>query len=135
MTVRTRSARPAAPQTRSPAKRAAAKPRTKPHRGANLLFLTLAVLGSLHAAAMLGVESWRFFDGQQQVARLEAEVAALELERSSLQAVLAHEDDPLYREQLARCLGFAYPEERRYLTVTQGAPQQALGLSWCQAGD
>jgi cell division protein FtsB len=135
MTVRTRAAQPAAPAVRrKPAAPAAAPAVGRPaiNKPANTFFLILAVLGCLHASAMLGVEGWRFQNSQVQIARLTADIAALERERESLEAVVLHANDAGYREQLARCLGFVRPGETRYITVTGVSEPQPAGADWCQ---
>lgn len=125
MTVRSRSARHVVPPS------APAKPRARAGKGANLLFLALAVLGSMHVSAMFGVEIWRAATGRQQVARLRADVAALEQERAELLAVTQHAGDARYREQLARCLGFVMPDETRYLTMAE-LTEPRLSADWCR---
>lgn len=130
MTVRSRSARDIAPPRPAPPS-APAKPRARAGKGANLLFLALAVLGSLHVGAMFGVEIWRAATGRQEIMRLSADVAALEQERGELLAVTQHAGDAQYREQLARCLGFVMPGETRYLTMTELAEPRPSG-DWCR---
>ncbi len=125
--VRSRSA---SPKLASPSPTLAS--RAQPGKGVNLLFLALALVGSLHVSAMLGVEVWRLFTSRQEIARLSADVLALEQEQSALQAVIDHVGDPLYREQLARCLGFVRPGETRYLTSTDRAEAQPLDATWCR---
>ena len=89
-----------------------------PNRGANLLFLVIAVVGCVHALAMLTLEISRAVYTEREVARLERDIAALELESTNLENVIAHKNDPSYREQLARLQGFIYADEARYVTVS-----------------
>ncbi len=88
------------------------------NRGANLLFLVIAVVGCIHALAMLTLEISRSVYTEREVARLERDIAALELEATNLENVIAHKNDPAYREQLARLQGFIYADESRYVTVS-----------------
>ena len=92
--------------------------RDKQTRGANLLFLVIAVVGCVHALTMLTLEISRTVYTNREVARLERDIASLELEATDLGNVIAHRDDAVYREQLARLQGFIYPDEARYVTVT-----------------
>ncbi|HEX7003825.1 MAG TPA: septum formation initiator family protein [Trueperaceae bacterium] len=70
----------------------------------------------MHLLFMLGVEGIRYFRAQMSIERLEREVADLESEARALQAVIEHGDDQRYREQLARRLGYMYPDEARIVT-------------------
>ena len=95
-------------------------------RGANTLFLVIAVVGCIHALAMLTLEISRTVYTNREVARLERDISELELEAANLGNVIAHRDDARYREQLARLQGFIYPDEARYVTVSsQAAPEAA----------
>ena len=89
-----------------------------PKRGVNLFFLVIAVVGCIHVLAMLSLEISRLVYTDREVARLERDIADLELESTNLRNVVAHQNDPVYREQLARLQGFIYPDEARYVTVT-----------------
>ena len=130
MTVRTRSARRrSAPERSVPAQQH--KQELQSGKWANLLFLTIAVVGCLHVTAMLGLETWRNVVSRSEIVRLSADVRALEFERDGLQAVIAHADDEVYREQLARCLGFIYPNETRYITLTEGENLEMPVGSYC----
>lgn len=90
-----------------------------PNRGANVLFLTIAVVGCVHALAILTLEISRAVYTNREVARLERDIAALELESTNLENVIAHKNDASYREQLARLQGFIYADEARYVTVSE----------------
>lgn len=91
----------------------------KPTRNWGSLFFTvIAAVGGLHALLMLGLEGGRALYTRREVVRLEAEIDALKAEARALEAVVAHKDDPVYREQLARLAGFIYPDEDRILTAT-----------------
>ena len=130
MTVRRReSARAAHAAPGAPAQ---AGPAHHPNRGVNTLFLVLAVVGSLHAVTMLGVEAWRSFAGTQEVARLHQNISVLQYEIDGLQAVVDHAADSTYREQLARCLGFIYPGETRYITLSEPGQEPTLSGPLCQ---
>ncbi len=93
-----------------------------PNKGANLLFLVIAVVGCIHALAMLTLEISRTVYTNREVARLERDIASLELESTDLSNVIAHRNDERYREQLARLQGFIYPDEARYVTVSEPVP-------------
>ena len=90
-----------------------------PRGGANLLFTVIAVVGCVHALAMLTLEISRSVYTNREVARLERDIAALELESTNLENVVAHKNDASYREQLARLQGFIYANEARYVTVSE----------------
>ena len=82
----------------------------------DILFTLLAILGSVHALSMLSVESYRSLYSTQEIERLMAEVAVLQDDVVELSAIAEHGNDPVYLEQLARCYGFAYPDEKRILS-------------------
>ena len=88
------------------------------HRGrwTSVVLSVLAVVGSFHAMVMIGIEGYRVYRTRQTVSQLELEVASLEREVASLQAILEHGDDRLYREQLARGLGYIFPDETQLVT-------------------
>ncbi len=108
MTVRTRP-RGGAPQA-SPNNhnRGQAASRT---RGAAWLLTFLAVLGSLHAAFLIGAELFRGEQLRRSIQTLESDVAVLDADIAGLEAVIAHAGDLRYREQLARKQGYVYPHE------------------------
>ncbi len=85
-------------------------------RWGSAIFTLIALIGSFHALVMLGVEAGRLVYTNREVVQLEAEVAALEAETRELAAIVAHKDDPVYREQLARQQGYIGPDETRILT-------------------
>ena len=87
-----------------------------PRNWGSLFFTVLALVGGLHALLMLGLEGGRALYTRREVTRLEAEISALQAEADTLEAVVAHQDDPAYREQLARTAGFIYSDEDRILT-------------------
>ncbi len=89
-----------------------------PDKGSSL-FLVIAVVGCIHALAMLTLEISRSVYTEREVARLERDIAALERESTNLENVIAHKNDPAYREQLARLQGFIYADEARYVTVSE----------------
>ena len=91
------------------------------YRGANLLFLIIAVVGCIHMLAMLSLEISRTVYTEREVARLERDITDLKSESVNLQSVIAHRNDDAYREQLARLQGFIYPNEARYVTVSEEA--------------
>ncbi len=105
---------------------------TPKNRGVNMLFLLLAAVGSLHAVTMLGVEAWRSFAGRQEVTRLHQDIGALQFEIDGLQAVVDHAADTSYREQLARCLGFIYPDETRVVTLLEPGSAPTLSGPLCK---
>lgn len=86
-------------------------------RGYAKLFLILAVLLTCHAATMLGVEVYRYLRSQQDIRLLENDIVLLEHESQQLNLILENQDNPRFREHLARTQGFIFPEERRYITV------------------
>ena len=108
MTVRTRP-KGGAPQV-SPDNhnRVQAASRT---RGAAWLLTFLAVLGSLHAAFLIGAELFRGEQLRRSIQTLESDVAVLDADIAGLEAVIAHAGDLPYREQLARKQGYVYPHE------------------------
>lgn len=85
-------------------------------RWGSVFFTVIAVIGSLHAMFMLTRESGLLIYTHREVARLEADIGKLQREIRTLQAVIDHKDDPVFREQLARQQGFIYPDETRILT-------------------
>ncbi len=85
--------------------------------GVTRFLVILAILGSIQAIVMLGVEAHRAVEGQRAIARLNIDIAALEVEAAGLAAVVEHADDPVYREQLARRRGFIYPDEVRVVPL------------------
>lgn len=85
-------------------------------RGPHPLLVTLALIGCLHAFFLLAVELDRTLVHDREITRLRAEVAALESEASELALIEAHAFDPVFRESLARALGFVYPHERLIVT-------------------
>lgn len=89
-------------------------------RGAHRVLLVLALVGSVHALFLLGVETWRFVGERRAVAHLQGQVDDLQGQAQRLQRVIDHGNDPVYREELARRQGFMYPDEQR--AVTQQPP-------------
>jgi len=65
---------------------------------------------------MIGVEVYRIYNRTTMAQHLSQEINGLEKELSSLKAIIEHKDDQNYLEQLARCTGYAYPNEVRYIT-------------------
>ncbi len=92
-------------------------PPTIPDKGISWIFLVLGIIGSLHVLVMLGIEFNRTLEMRQGITRLSTDVYALESEVSELRAVVEHGDDQVYREQLARQQGFAFPNEMRFITL------------------
>jgi len=78
--------------------------------------VVLATLGVLQLIYLNLVESDRMLVLNREVPRLEADVARLQAEEQELLDVAAHSGDQLYREQLARKLGFIGPDELRVVT-------------------
>ena len=87
--------------------------------GAAFLLMVLALVGSLHALVMLSVETNRWLYSRGEIARLERDLTSIESEIGELEAVSDHRYDASYRESLARLQGFVYPDEVRYVTVTE----------------
>lgn len=85
--------------------------------GVARFLMILAILGSIQAIVMLGVEAHRAVEGQRAIARLNVDIASLEVEAAGLAAIVEHADDPVYREQLARRRGFVYPDEVRVVPL------------------
>ncbi len=98
-----------------PERAAPAEP-SKPRRWGSIFFTVIALVGGLHALLMIGLEGGRYLYTQREVTRLSADIDALQEETRTLQAVLRHRDDPVFREQLAREQGFIGPDETRILT-------------------
>ena len=80
-------------------------------------FTAIAILGSLHSLSMIGVEVYRIINRTKMINSLETELSGLREEEAGLRAIIENRDDDLYREQLARCIGYAYPNEDRYITI------------------
>ena len=94
-------------------------PSAKPKRDWGSLFFTvIALVGGFHALLMLGLEGSRLVYTSREVTRLEADIGVLQEDIRTLQAVVRHRDDPVFREQLARAQGFIEPDETRILTRT-----------------
>lgn len=91
------------------------QPRRGGHWGSTV-FTVIALIGSFHGLLMLGAEAGRLIYTNRDVVRLEAEVAALDAETRELQAIVNHQNDPVFREQLAREQGFIGPNETRVMT-------------------
>ena len=89
---------------------------SKPRRWGSIFFTVIALVGGLHALLMIGLEGGRYLYTQREVTRLSADIDALQEETRTLQAVLRHQGDPVFREQLAREQGFIGPDETRVLT-------------------
>ncbi|HKI56555.1 MAG TPA: hypothetical protein VKB31_05335 [Trueperaceae bacterium] len=92
-------------------------------RGAHRVLTVLALVGSVHAMFLLGVEAWRFVQERQAVSGLQRQVGDLKTEARGLNQVIDHANDQSYREDLARRQGFMYPNELR--AVTQEPPAAA----------
>ncbi len=92
-------------------------PSQRPKRDWGSLFFTvIALVGGFHALLMLGLEGSRLVYTHREVTRLEADIGTLQEDVRSLQAVVEHRHDPVFREQLARAQGFIRPDETRVLT-------------------
>lgn len=100
-------------------------------KGVDILFTLLAIVGSVHALSMLSVETYRALYSTQEIERLMADVAALQDDIVELSAIAEHANDPVYLEQLARCYGFAYPDEKRILS-SNGSDQEVFGTPLCK---
>ena len=80
------------------------------------LLTVLALVGSLHALVMLGVETNRWLYSRGEITRLERDLTSINGEIGELEATVDHRYDVPYRESLARLQGFVYPDEVRYVT-------------------
>lgn len=98
----------------------------------NLLFLSIAIFGSIHTLTMLTIESFRAINSSREIARLSTDVLYLQDEIVELNAIVAHAGDELYLEQLARCMGYAYPDETRYITMLEVKDQPPGGVRLCR---
>lgn len=85
-------------------------------RGPHRVLVVIAIIGCLQAFFLLAVEFDRTLVHRREIARLSSEVAVLEAEIEELSQVAAHAADPVYREALARGLGFVYPHEQLIVT-------------------
>lgn len=85
-------------------------------------FTAIAILGSLHSLSMIGIEIYRVMDRSTMITNLEQELFELRAEESELEAVIANKGDNAYHEQLARCIGYAYPNEDRFVTINSSQP-------------
>lgn len=91
--------------------------RRKPEvRWGSVFYTVIAVVGSLHAMFMLTREGGLLIYTNREVTRLEVDISRLQSEARTLQAVIDHKNDPVFREQLARQQGFIHPDETRILT-------------------
>jgi len=93
------------------------------------IFSFIAILGSLHSVVMIGIEVYRIYDRSIMAKHLSSEIYNLEKELAGLNAIIENKDDQIYLEQLARCTGYAYPNEIRY--ITKGVNSSNLKLN-CQ---
>lgn len=84
----------------------------------SLFFTVIALVGGFHGLLMLGLEGSRLVYTSREVTRLEADIGTLQEDIRTLQAVVKHRGDPMFREQLARAQGFIHPDETRILTRT-----------------
>jgi len=109
------------------AERRSTRRRAVAARGAHRVITVLALVGSLHALFLLGVETWRFVVEQRAVAQLQTQVTDLKRQSGELKQVIGHADDLRYREDLARRQGYMYPNEQR--AVTQQPPPPAPGTT------
>ena len=110
------SVRPVSVSFGRPERAAAPAEPPRPKRWGSIFFTVIALVGGLHALLMIGLEGGRYLYTQREVTRLSADIDALQEETRTLQAVLRHRDDPVFREQLAREQGFIGPDETRVLT-------------------
>lgn len=79
----------------------------------SMLILVLSLVGVVQVGAMIAVEVRRYVISDREVARLTREIDAMRAEAAALRLIGGRGDDLMYREQLARRAGFAYPEELR----------------------
>ena len=84
-------------------------------RGSNLLFLILAIVGSLHVMTMIGIETYRILKNVQGIDVLDVEIAGLKAKIATMDAIMLNADDA-FMEELARCQSYVYPNEQRYIT-------------------
>ena len=97
-------------------------------RGSSLIFMLLAIIGSIHTSTMIGIETHRILVNAQEIERLNADIALIQNEIAIMDSVISHTDD-VYMEQLARCQGFIFPDETRYMT---DLPEEAIEHLSCQ---
>ncbi len=57
---------------------------------------------------------------------LESEISGLRAEELALKSVIINKDDDIYHEQLARCIGYAYPNEDKFVTIRNSSQQLIL---------
>lgn len=79
---------------------------------------------------MISVEINRIYSRTTMVKHLSSEISSLDNEIDSLKAIIKNQDDQIYLEQLARCIGYAYPNEDRYITI--GVDSSKLTNPNCQ---
>lgn len=88
------------------------------HLGAaELFFVIVACLGSVHALGMITLEVNRTLYHHRETQRLEQDIADIQRDISHFEQVIERENDPRLREQLARRNGFVYPDEERLVTT------------------
>ncbi len=103
---------------------------TKPFfKATNLLFLVLAIVGCLHALGMIGLETYRVLNNNYGIERLNSELTLMEQDISELDALITNIDD-VFMEQLARCQGYVYPNETRYISNIPEETIASLNCSW-----
>lgn len=96
-------------------------------KGVYYLLTFLAIVGSIHVLAMLSIESVRMIERSREIGRLQADVEILAKDIFLLQAINRHGQSEAYLEQLARCSGYIYPDEERFVTILpQGVPLSEL---------
>lgn len=98
----------------------------------HFFFALLTVLGSIHALSMLSIETYRSLTSTSEIKRLSTDVNVLQAEIDELAAIAAHANDEVYLEHLARCYGFAYADEVRFVTMVDVKDQPATGTVLCR---
>ncbi len=96
-------------------------------RGSDLLFLMLAIVGSLHVMTMLGIETYRILKNGQGIEALDLQIADLKEKIATMDAINLNADDA-FMEELARCQSYIFPGEQRYITEL---PEEAVASLAC----
>ncbi|MEZ4630426.1 MAG: hypothetical protein R2880_06930 [Deinococcales bacterium] len=91
-------------------------------QGLNLLFLSLAIIGSLHISIMSLFEVQRLLQRRENIAKLEQQLQTLTQQIEGDRLRLEHAQDPRYLEHLIRQQGFIYPQERLIITKDTKEP-------------
>ncbi|WP_457638184.1 septum formation initiator family protein [Oceanithermus sp.] len=83
-------------------------------RGVYKILYVVFALGTAHLLMLCGVEAQRWLAQKQELKLVEAQTKALAREVAGMREELRRADDPAYMEEMARSLGYVYPNEELY---------------------